>query len=75
MRKIFAKRPLRRRIIALAAAYAIALASLISSFSVASVAAQAVAQPGGILCHTDVSGHHAPPPTKPITEFALIVPA
>jgi hypothetical protein len=58
--KTFAERPLRQRIIALAAAYAIALASLISSFSAASVAAQAVAQPGGILCHTDVSGQSAP---------------
>ena len=60
MRKYFARRPLRRRIVALAAAYAIALASLIASFGAASAAADAAAAPNGIICHTLVAGDQAP---------------
>jgi hypothetical protein len=60
MRKTVGRQPFRRRIIAFAAAYAVALASLISSFSSASVAAEAAAQLNGILCHTDFSGQRAP---------------
>ena len=60
MRKYFARRPLRRRIVALAAAYAIALASLIASFGAASAAADAAAAPSGIICHTLVAGDEAP---------------
>ena len=59
MRKYFARRPLRRRIVALAAAYAIALASLIASFGAASAAA-AAAGPTGIICHTLIAGDEAP---------------
>jgi hypothetical protein len=53
VRKIFAKRLLRQRIIALAAAYAIAFASLIASFG----AAQAAAVDGGsgVICHGDLA--------------------
>ena len=47
----YAKRPLQRRIIALAAAYAIALASLIASFGAARAAAEAINQPDGVICH------------------------
>jgi DUF2946 family protein len=50
---------LRRRIVALAAAYAIALASLIASFGAASAAAAATT-PNGIICHTAVAGDEAP---------------
>ena len=60
MRKYFARRPLRRRIVALAAAYAIALSSLIASFGAASAAATAAAAPNGIICHTLVSGDETP---------------
>ena len=60
MRKYFARRPLRRRIVALAAAYAIALASLVASFGAASAAAEATAAPSGIICHTLVAGDQAP---------------
>jgi hypothetical protein len=60
VRKYFARRPLRRRIVALAAAYAIALASLIASFGAASAAAEATAAPSGIICHTLVAGDAAP---------------
>jgi hypothetical protein len=59
VRKYFARRPLRRRIVALAAAYAIALSSLIASFGAASAAA-AAAGPTGIICHTLVAGDEAP---------------
>jgi hypothetical protein len=60
VRKYFARRPLRRRIVALAAAYAIALASLIASFGAASAAAEAAAAPSGIICHTLVADDQAP---------------
>ena len=60
MRKYFARRPLRRRIVALAAAYAIALASLIASFGAASAAADAAAAPNGFICHTHVAGDETP---------------
>jgi hypothetical protein len=62
VRNYLGRRPLRRRIIALAAAYAIALSSLIASFGAASVAAEAAAVPGGIICHTVVDGQQAPSP-------------
>jgi hypothetical protein len=57
VRKYFARRPLRRRIVALAAAYAIAL---IASFGAASAAAEAAAAANGIICHTQVGGDAAP---------------
>jgi hypothetical protein len=60
VRKYFARRPLRRRIVALAAAYAIALSSMIASFGAASAAAAAAAAPNGIICHTLVAGDQAP---------------
>jgi hypothetical protein len=50
---------LRRRIVALAAAYAIALSSLIASFGAASAAAAAAA-PDGVICHTLAAGDEAP---------------
>jgi hypothetical protein len=63
VRKYFARRPLRRRIVALAAAYAIALASLIASFASASAAAEAATAPDGvIICHTIVAGNETPSP-------------
>jgi len=60
VRKYFARRPLRRRIVALAAAYAIALSGLIASFGAASAAAEAAAAANGIICHTPVGGDAAP---------------
>jgi hypothetical protein len=58
--KTFAKRPLQQRIIALAAAYAIALASLIASFGAAQAAAEAVTQPDAIICHASATEGPAP---------------
>jgi hypothetical protein len=58
--KTFAKRPLQQRIIALAAAYAIALASLIASFGAAQAAADAVTQPDTVICHASAAERPAP---------------
>lgn len=54
MRKALAKRALHRRIIALLAAYAIALASLVASFGAVQAAIGAV--DGAVICHTDAQG-------------------
>jgi hypothetical protein len=58
--KTFAKRPLQRRIIALVAAYAIALASLIASFGAAQAAAEAATQPDPVICHSSAAERPAP---------------
>jgi hypothetical protein len=60
MRKSLAKHQLRRRAIALVAAYAMALSSLLASGVAARAAAELVTQSGGALCHTDVAGQAAP---------------
>jgi hypothetical protein len=60
VRRFFARRPLRRRIIALAAAYAIALGGLFASFAAASAAAAAATVPGTITCHSDAAGTPSP---------------
>lgn len=57
--RTFANRSPRRRVIALAAAYAIALSSLVASFSTARAAADVAALPGGVICH-GVAGQGAP---------------
>ena len=56
----FAKRPLRQRIVALVAAYAIAFAGLIASFVAAQTAAEAAAQPDVIICHSSLGADPAP---------------
>jgi len=54
-------RPLRQRIVALVAAYAIALAGLLAGFGGARAeAAAAAAIPGGVICHTLVPGPQQP---------------
>jgi hypothetical protein len=47
---------LGQRIIALVAAYAIALAGLLANFGGAQMAAAAAAQTGGVICHSDLAG-------------------
>ena len=64
MGTIFAKRPLQRRITVLAAAYAIALASLIASFVAARAAAEAINQPDGVICHGSGAEQPAPLPDE-----------
>lgn len=51
---------LRQRVVALVAAYAIALAGLLANFGGAQMAAAAAGQPVGVICHTDVLGDPAP---------------
>jgi hypothetical protein len=60
VRNFLGQRALGRRIIALVAAYTIALAGLIASFDVARAAAANAADPSSIICHTDVSGEPSP---------------
>jgi hypothetical protein len=60
MRKSLAKHQLRRRAIALVAAYAMALSSLLASGVAARAAAELIAQSGGALCYTDVAGQAVP---------------
>jgi hypothetical protein len=60
MRKGLPKHPLRWRVIALVAAYAVALSSLIASVGAARAAAESAAQPSGTLCHTNVGGRTGP---------------
>ena len=58
MQGLFVRGSLRRRVIALAAAYLIALAGLFASFGVASAAA--TAQSGILICHTSGGGQSSP---------------
>ena len=60
MRTTFAEQPLRQRVIAVAAAYAIALSSLIVSFGAAQAAAEAANQRKAVLCHSGAAEHPAP---------------
>ena len=62
MRMMLTKRPLRQRVVALAAAYAIALAGLIASFSTAQAVAEATAQPDVVICHSSLPDKPAPGP-------------
>ena len=64
MRKHFARRPLRRRVIALAAAYAVVLSNLIASFAGARAAAEAAIAPGDVICHTAAADPAAPAPAS-----------
>ena len=57
MHRCFAEWPLGRRLIALAAAYAIALSSLIVTFGVARAA---IPVPGTITCHSEAGGTTQP---------------
>lgn len=64
----FAKRPIRQRVIALLAAYAIALSGLFASFGLARAAAAAAAAPDVVICHTLVAGEEAPSPASDQTD-------
>jgi hypothetical protein len=60
VRMTFAKRPLRQRIVALAAAYVIALSGLMASLAGAHAAAEAIHPSEGILCHSGAAGQQGP---------------
>jgi hypothetical protein len=62
VRTTFAMRPLRQRVIALGAAYAIALAGLVANFGAAQAAADAIARPDSAICHSVVADQPAPSP-------------
>jgi hypothetical protein len=65
VRKIFGEKRLGRRIVALAAAYAIALSGLLASFSAAQAAAGAAGVPSGVICHTLFPGEAPYPAGEP----------
>jgi hypothetical protein len=58
--RFFRKRLVQKRLVALAAAYAIALSGLIANFTGAQMAIAAAAQPAGIICHTNFASEPAP---------------
>jgi hypothetical protein len=58
--KYFTKCPLRRRIVALAAAYAIALSGIIANFGASGAAAAESSTPGTVTCHTEIAGDPSP---------------
>lgn len=60
MHSYFARWSLRRRVIALAAAYALALGAVIASWAAGSAAAVAAAGPATVICHSDTSGGPVP---------------
>jgi hypothetical protein len=60
VRMTFAKRPLRQRVVALVAAYAIALSGLMTSLAGAQAAAEAIKPSEGILCHSSAAEQPAP---------------
>ena len=60
MHKNFTKWPLRRRIIVLAAAYAIALSGIIANFGLGRAAAAEAGAPGIVTCHTEITGDPSP---------------
>jgi hypothetical protein len=57
-------RPMWQRLVALTAAYAIALATLIASYGAARAAGEVAAQPKAVICHTLVAGDEVPAPTS-----------
>jgi hypothetical protein len=64
VRKQSSMRPTWRRVVALTAAYAIALATLIASYGAARAAGEIAAQPNTVICHTLVAGDEAPAPAS-----------
>jgi hypothetical protein len=68
VRQRTADRPLRQCIIALAAAYAVALSGLVASYGLAHAATATAAAPSGIICHTIVDADQAPSPASDPTD-------
>ncbi|MFZ3336422.1 MAG: hypothetical protein WA199_10780, partial [Xanthobacteraceae bacterium] len=60
MRSISGRQVWRRRIIALATAYVVALSSLVASFGAARAAAEGTFDPLGALCHHSAAGQSEP---------------
>lgn len=60
MRESFAKRPLARRVVALLAAYAVALSGLTASFGAVRAAIAGTISSGVVICHVTVHGQRIP---------------
>jgi hypothetical protein len=60
VQRYFPKWSLRRRMIALAAAYALALGAVLASWAAGSAAALTAAGPATVICHSDAGGGPAP---------------
>ncbi len=60
MRNLFTERTIRRRFIALVAAYAIALSGLLANFTAARAAIETANSPIGVICHTLQTDQQAP---------------
>jgi peptidoglycan/LPS O-acetylase OafA/YrhL len=60
VRNLFTKRTMRRRFVALIAAYAIALSGLLANFTAAHAAIETANSPTGIICHTLLTDQQAP---------------
>jgi hypothetical protein len=71
VRQRSAQRSLRQRVIALAAAYAVALASLVASYGLARAAGSPVAAPVDVICHTVLPGDQAPAPASDQTDHCV----
>lgn len=71
MRKHLRQSTLRRRILALVAAYAVVISSLIASFGAAQAAAEAAANPLGIICHHDPAGQPGPLSGEPNSKICI----
>jgi hypothetical protein len=61
-------RPLWQRVVALTAAYAVALATLIASYGAARAAGAVAAQAGAVICHTVVADDSTPAPASDQTD-------
>ncbi|HUI14391.1 MAG TPA: hypothetical protein VL048_13100 [Xanthobacteraceae bacterium] len=60
MRKHLRRSTLRRRILALMAAYAVVISSFVASFGAASAAAEGTFDPFGAICHHSTDGQSGP---------------
>jgi peptidoglycan/LPS O-acetylase OafA/YrhL len=60
VRNLFTERTLRRRFVALVAAYAIALSGLLANLTAARAAIETANSPTGIICHTLQIDQQAP---------------
>ena len=60
MGRFFDRHSLGRRVVAIAAAYLVALSAVIANFAAARMAAEAIADPLGVICHTGNIGAPSP---------------
>jgi hypothetical protein len=71
LRQRCVERPAWQRVIALAAAYAVALSSLVASYSLAHAAATTSAVPSGVICHSIVDADQAPVPVSETADHCI----